>query len=312
MSRFSIVALIVALSISWTSIASAQSNRDRAAKAFDEGVTAYDKADYATAARAFMRADEAMPSADALQNALSAARKSNDYMLVVEVSQRALSREASEPALGVKARQALSEAAQHLAKLELKCEPTPCSIEIDGVDTPAGTRFVLPGVHTVTSTGEQNAKQEERLTLAAGSTYQITMHPAKPGEAAKPVEVEKQKTKAPDGTSDGPHDAKKKPLSPAVFYVGVGATVVLAGITTWSGLDAMKAKNDLGSKPSTGEVDDVRSKVRRTDFLLAGTVVVGALTTYAGFALVDFGGKDKTATVVISPVSRTLFVEGRF
>ena len=64
-------------------------NRASAAAAFDEGVTRFDHADYVAAARAFLMADDLSPSADALTNAISAARRGNDHLVVVKAAERA-------------------------------------------------------------------------------------------------------------------------------------------------------------------------------------------------------------------------------
>jgi hypothetical protein len=43
--------------------------------------------------------------------------------------------------------------------------------------------------------------------------------------------------------------------------------------------------------------DAAQSSVRRTDLLLAGTLLVTGLTTYAAFAWVDFGGQRQALSV---------------
>jgi hypothetical protein len=273
--------------------------RKEAGRAFDEGVAAFDRAAYADAARAFLRADGLAPSRDALQNALTAARRANEHMLVVSAAERALAREATEPKLAISARQALAEAAQHLAKVDLKCEPLPCDLSIDGQPVEAGQRYLLPGTHSLSAKAEQ-ATADKSLTFAAGTAYTVLLHPAKPGEKERPAEVKSKKVEAPPQKDEA---TKRKPLPVGFFYAGVGVTLVLAGITTWSGLDALSAKNDLPAEPTKKQVTDVRNKTTRTDIFLAATVLVGGLTTYAGIALVDFGGKKEKAQLVLGPSS---------
>jgi hypothetical protein len=295
---FTALSLALALS-STTANVCAQDARGDAAKAFDEGVKLYEKASYADAARAFLRADGLAPSRDALSNALAAARRSNDHLLVVTAAERAIARDSTEPELATNGRRALAEAAQHLARVDLKCEPTPCEVAIDGKLVEAGVRFLLPGTHVLSAkAGEARAQQAENL--AAGTEYTILLHPKKPGE--QQVKADVKTTKKPTEGKPKPR-ASDKPLPPAVFYTGVGLTVVLAGITTWSGFDALNAKNDLPDDPTKKEVTDVRNKVTRTDIFLAATVVVGGLTTYAGLRLVDFGGNKESAHLMVSPSS---------
>src|SRR5512140_2623548 len=82
--------LLFAASLLVTASARADDARERAAKAFDEAVKLYERAAYVEAARAFLRADTEAPSADALSNALAAARRANDHLLVVQIATRAL------------------------------------------------------------------------------------------------------------------------------------------------------------------------------------------------------------------------------
>jgi len=287
------------IALSATTNVRAQSDPQKdAGRAFDEGVDLYERASYADAARAFLRADGLAPSKDAISNALSAARRANDHLLVVTVAERALGRETTDPKLAVQARQALNAAAEHLAKLELSCEPKPCDLSIDGAPVEAGVRFLLPGDHAVNArAGEASADQS--LNLVANTTYTILLHASKPGEKEHPAEV-KTKRATPEKT-EPQTDRNSRPLSPAVFYVGVGVTLVLAGVTTWSGLDALNTKHALPSQPTKKQVTDVRNKATRTDIFLAASVLVGGLTTYAGLALVDFGGAKQRATLVVSP-----------
>jgi hypothetical protein len=308
---------VLAFCSSSSRVALADDARDRAAKAFDEGVQAYDRAAYADAARAFLRADEALPSADALSNALAAAHRAGDHMLVVRIATRAIAREAREPALAVKARQALADAATHLSKIGLGCEPTPCTLSLDGEPAERGFRYVMPGTHAVAADAAGGAHAEESLNLAAGAQYRVVLHPTKPGETARKSDVKAEKTpaaKAPARHDEAPtrDRGSDRPLPPALFYAGVGLTLGLAGVTTWSGIDAISAKSDLPARPTTGEVDDVRGKARRTDVLLGVTLLVGAATAYAGIALVDFGGRSRGARLTISPMTRSVALGGWF
>jgi hypothetical protein len=294
---FLALSLAAIVSSATPNVSAQNAARTGAARAFDEGVKLYEKASYADAARAFLRADGLAPSKDALSNALAAARRSNDHLLVVTAAERAIARESTEPELATNGRKALAEAGQHLATIDLQCEPTPCDVSIDGKPVEAGVRFLLPGTHRLSATSG-DATADETHTSAAGTKYSILLHAKKPGE--KKVKADVKTTHKSDTTKPRASD---KPLSPIVFYTGVGLTVVLAGITTWSGFDALAAKNDLPNDPTKKQVTDVRNKVTRTDIFLAASVVVGGLTTYAGLKLVDFGGNKESAHLMVSPSS---------
>jgi hypothetical protein len=63
-----------------------------AAAQFDSGVQAYKQADYARAAEAFLAADNLLPSARALSNALMAARRAGLPLLIARAAERTLAR----------------------------------------------------------------------------------------------------------------------------------------------------------------------------------------------------------------------------
>lgn len=297
-----LVALAIALAR--PALGDAPDARSRAAAAYDEGVAHFDHAEYEKAAHAFLHADDLLPSDDALGNAITAAKRANDHLLVVRAAERAIARQQGS-ALAAHARQALAEAATHLAKVELGCEPGPCTITFDGDPNVPGSHYVLPGTHRVLATHGQ-ARAEQAFSLEPDSTYRVVLHPVAPGKARHAAEITRQGEPRRDRAADG------KPLSPAVFYIGVGTTVVLAGVTTWSGLDALSSKHALPHTPTTGQVDDVRSRARRTDILLGSAVVVGALTTWAGVSLVHWGGVGTSASLVPTPGGALCTARGRF
>src|SRR6185369_13229320 len=98
---------------------------------------------------AFLEADRLAPSTQAITNAIAAARRANDHLLVMRAAERAIARG---DAL-TRAREALSEAAGKLARLELGCEATPCSLSVDGEPSPPGSRYMLPGAHRIRAEG---------------------------------------------------------------------------------------------------------------------------------------------------------------
>lgn len=308
--RRTATAALFALVLATTgAVAQSPSVADQAAEAFDRGVKHFERAEYEAAAKAFARADELLPAANALKNAIAAARKAGAYLLVAELAARAEKRASSDPDLAAQAREAVAEARQKLAWLELACKPEPCSLTLDEQPIEAGKRFVLPGSHTLRATADGGAKAEERMSVAAGTTYTVTLHPVARGAAPIPAEVQKSD---PAAAPTGDQPAARKPLSPTVFWIGVGASVALAGITAYSGIDALSAKNDLGDNPTTDESDDVRAKVLRTDLLLLGTAVVGGLTAYAGLSLVDWTGGGAKAAVVPTRGGAFASVEASF
>lgn len=309
-SKHALVGLTLALSIA--SDVLAQDPTAEAAEAFDRGVKHYEAAEFDLAAKAFARADELVPAPNALKNAIAAARKAGAWLLVTELAERAEARAAESPDVAASAREALSEARRKLARVDLKCVPEPCALALDGEKVEPGLRWMLPGNRVVRATAEGGARAEERLRLEADTLYRVVLHPVAAGAAPIAAQV----SKAPQSQSSEPPPKdradERRPLSPTVFYIGVAASGALAAATIWSGFDAVNAKNDLPDDPSSSETDAVRSKVLRTDLLLAGTVVLSGLTAYAGLSLVEWDSGRASAAIV--PIEGGAFanVEARF
>ncbi len=257
-----------------------------AAAAYDRGVQSFERADYAEAARAFLEADAAAPSTDALQNAMVAARRANEHLLTAVAAEKMLARADVAEALAAQAREALAEAAQHLSKVELDCAPTPCTITANDQPIEVGTRYVLPGVYQLAADAG-GRRTSELLKFSAGASYVIHLTPdeaaAKPARRAPAASAEPVKDRGVDAAP-----AVNKPLPKEAFYVGVGLTAVAAGLTTWSGISALNARGDMHDPPTQPEYDDTEYKIQRTDVLLAIAVGLGLATAATGVFFVDW------------------------
>ena len=332
------VARLVALvAVLFTVPAHAEPAPGNAAREFDAGVEHFEQAEYEAAARAFLRADVLAPSSDALANAIAAARKANDHLLVAEAAERAVARERSDPGLAARGRDALAQAARHLARVELRCEAEACELSLDGARVEPGARFVLPGTHAFSAVAAGGARADETQALIAGTTYRIALRPVAPGAPEKAADVSvlpNSEALAGEGQSAqgaapanepttgaqpesapladaAPGEPRRRGLHPAWFYGSAVVTAALVGVTTWSGIDTLSARDDLPDAPTETQVDDVRSKVRRTDVLLVGSVIGAGVTAYLGLWGVEWSAPAKTAVVPLSD-GALLTTGGRF
>jgi hypothetical protein len=289
-----------------------------AAAAFDEGVKRFEHADYGPAATSFLRADEILPNPDAITNAIAAARRGNDHLLVAQAAERGIQRAEPNSPLAVQAREALSQAARNLSRLEIDCEPIPCSLALDGQSVKSGGRYVLPGTHSGVVTSPDGARADDAWDFVAGATYRVTMQLPKPGQTAvAPSRTET--TASADGTvqpgvESGPEDhVKRKPLPPAAFFVAGGVTVVLAGVLTWSGLNALSKGSDYKDNPrSDSDKRDVESAETRSNILFGATLVAAGATAAMGIFFVDWSGKPVSAGVAPMPGGAFGSLNGRF
>ena len=294
-----ISALLLALALACAAEVRADptaADRQRAAAAFDEGVARYARAEYADAARAFLEADRQSPSAVAISNAISAAKRAGDHLLVARTAERAIARGDAV----VEAREALADAGTRLARLELTCEVTPCTLSLDGEAT-GGTVYVLPGTHRVEATGGAGgagAAAEQRVIVMAGATYRVALRPEVHDGGAGARRLDEAPV--------------RHGLPPGVFIAGAGVTAVLAGVLVWSGVDALEARHALPAAPDQAQENDVLARARRTDYLLLGAGLAGVATGVIGGAFTDWHGSRTTAGVVPVRGGAALTAEGRF
>jgi hypothetical protein len=282
----------------------ADSNRKRAAELYDQAVGLYEKAKYAEAARAFYAADELAPSSDALASAMAAARLANDHLLVAQAAERAIERESADPKLAGDARAALSEAELHLARVDLACQPLPCTLAIESASVGAGRHYLLPGTHLFFASYPSSSERvEQSASLAAGSLYTITLTPVL-NRAAPPTPRASQEPRparalgAPHPVADESQRRATKPLPAWTFFSGAAVSVALAGGTIWSGIDALANVDRFKSSRTAADRSTAVASVRRTDLLLAGTALMTGLTVFAGLRLVDFGGEKQALGIL--------------
>jgi hypothetical protein len=230
----------------------ANAERKGAARAYDEGVTAFERGNYAVAAARFLEADAIVPSSDALANALSAAERAHDGALLERAATRAIAREAQEPELARTARRLLAESKASTA------------------NKPTGTEPSTP------------------MTAEAATSGATTTKPPAENAPASNRDVAPSDEKA--------HASEReRAWPPTVFYAGAAGTAVLLGVTIWSGLDALAARDRLaGTKAGN---DSVFARAHRTDALIAGTIVLAAATTYVGLAQVKWGAKSESVAL---------------
>lgn len=281
---------------------------DEAAVAFDAGVKAFERAEFGSAARQFLRADELVPNTDALYNALAAAQQAKDDALLATAAERAVSREASAAELSRHAQKTLADVRRRVARLVLSCEPTPCELAIDGEHAARGANYALPGARLVTARGADGSLAERKVEAVAAREEVIALEvESRPSEQVASTRAHEPRPEPMKDASLGQSRERKdraRPLSPAFFYAGAGVTLALAAATTWSGIDTLNAKDSLPGTQSDN--DAVMSRAHRTDALLLGTVLAGAATATIGLVWTDWDGSGSKAALQTSLGERGL------
>jgi hypothetical protein len=292
-----------------SSRAEASSSDSAAAAAlFDSGVQKFKQAEYVEAADAFLRADAAAPNTQALLNAITSGRRGHAHLLVARASERALARADADAELKRLAREALTEAAAHLARVELSCVPAApkasCAITTDDAEGAAGAHYLLPGTHRFVGQTAGGGRDDQPLTCNAGATYTVVLRPSA-GPSAPPSAT--AATTAPV--------AAKRGWPPVVVYAGAGVTAALVGLTVWSGVDTLDARKALPAVPARTQNEEVLGRAHRTSGLLAGSVLVGVVTAAVGVWLVVWDRPaGPAAALVAAPLADGAHValRGRF
>jgi hypothetical protein len=297
----------------------------RAALSFDQGVLQFGQAQYEGAARAFLAADDLVPSSRALANAIAAARRANHHLLVARAAQRALQRPGIEAEVATAAREALADAAAKLALIDVHCTPEPCTIKLDGEAVAPGIEYALPGTHDFAGEGPHGARASEHLSCVAGASYRVALQLAPatsddprmsppPRESPVPVAAPAaHPAVTPDAALASPdRNRPSKPLPPAAFVVGGAATLVFAALTTWSGLQTLSARNLHESNPPAYDHDEVSRLALRTDFLLLGTVLLGGATAAAGLLWIDWHSGSKVTSSLLPGGGVGITAQGHF
>jgi hypothetical protein len=150
---------------------------------------------------------------------------------------------------------------------------------------PAGTVVVqvqapgyLPVQRPVTIEAEQLARESFRLVRA-----QATLPPAGPPAAAQPAPPSSVELLAPPTVVGARASAEEAPHRRlGVIWGGIGVTLLGAGLSTWSGLDTLSARDRYVESPTESGYRDGVSRQRRTNMLLVGTGVLAAATVAWG------------------------------
>lgn len=288
---------------------------------FEAGTAAFEKADFRAAAASFSAALEQRPHAVIRFNlALSLARLGQPSAAIEQLRQVTQDAGADKDLRERAAREQKS-AEQSLSRVTFRLsDPSREQVELDGklLSAPmSGELAIDPGPHHVRIISGSSVVLDQELELAPGERVELRV-----GERSRRIDVV---VVPPDQPAAKPVAAKPpapakvhttRKLAPVWFYSAAGVTLVLTGVTVWSGLDTQSALSDyerdlprLTQAQADARVSDGHSRELRTNLLLGGTLLAGAGTAVLGIWFTDFSGGAK-AHVGVAP-GRVL-VSGRF
>ncbi|MFT3928427.1 MAG: hypothetical protein QM778_38215 [Myxococcales bacterium] len=283
-----------------------------------EGERALSEGRHADAARAFMAADDDQRSMAVLGRAFEAANLSSEPLLLVQVSERILSRPEVSDDGRTLARRAVAKASDHLTQLELVCGDRACEFEVDGAPALEGISYWMPGVHEVRLKGSEAsgvqvrcaARAICRLTLpqaeaatavttasSASSAAPVLLEPA-PAAAQPPEEPVSATPRELPVTARAPREPPRQRGSRFPLGVLVTSSIAAAGLgatAVWSGMEALKARDLHDTNPAAYDADAVRTDARRTDYLLIGAGACAALAAVTAIWWVKWDERRSTS-----------------
>ncbi len=258
--------------------------RARAAERFRAGERAFRRHDYAAAADAFDEAYRIAPHPAALFNAAQAYEKAGELARAANLCAKYLDKASKHDSRRPKANKLLADLVPKLGRIQI--DPGGGDdVQIDATPVELDVTYVNPGDHVIAATfGDKPV--ERHVSVVAGSLERVLLAPPADKPAA-PVEP----ATAPPADSDVEQDAGTRHahgLAPGFFFAGAAATVVLGGISVWSGLDTNSARSDYDQHPTQQGLDDGLAKEHRTNILLGATAVVGVATAVVGLFATDW------------------------
>ena len=273
---------------------------------FTDGTRLFQHGDYRAAGVEFDAAFASRPHHDALWNAAQSweraqelARAANRYARYLDIAPHdAPDRD--------RATAALARLSIRLGRIEVFAGAA-AEVEVDGEPAPSSPSYVYPGAHVVTARlGEKSASQT--IEVGAGAVESVVLSAdgsPSPGGATSPP--------APS-TSEAV--AKKPEIAPGeskrseVWLVGAlgAATLAAAGLTVWSGVDTLAARDDFLSRPTQATLDGGRSREVRTNVLIGTTAALGVLTLASAAFLVQWRSPDRRVRAGIGPTGGGLLL----
>ena len=276
--------------------------------AFAEAQKAQLRGDYSRAAELFELADQSAPSPAAVRSAIRNRETAGQDVRAATLALRALERYPDDKDTRELAQGTLDRLTPKLAKVRATCNE-PCQLVVDGglvSAQPVSSRefFITTGSHSVGAQWSGRPSVSKQVDGVAGSAQDVSFEAPPP--SAKPAEPVAQPAAPPPPAPVAPStsatlDTQSKPsgggLSPAVFWIGTGLTVVAGGLLTWSGLDTLDAADEYNDSPSQKGYDDGVDLEKRTNILAGTTAVLGVTTIAIGLFATDWGGGEASARV---------------
>jgi hypothetical protein len=259
--------------------------RQVAARQFDAGLEAFREQRYAASARAFFSAYRSAPSSPALDNALAAALRAEEPVLLAQIAQAVLDEPASSEEQVAAARDALAQVQPVLARLEIPCAQPPCEILLDGERVEPGLHYLAPGAHRVRLGAGEDVQvlrcSMGQLCVADGALSSAAAGAGDPVTRAEPDVEERTPRRAPV-PSARPEPARRAALPLVVFASAGASTLTFAVLTIRTGVLALHERDQADSQPADYSPGRVHRLARSANAFAAASLLSAIATAAVG------------------------------
>jgi hypothetical protein len=280
-------------------------DKQAATQSFAEGQRAFTQGDFPHAAESFEQAYARAPHHSALWNAARSWQKAGELARAANLYARYLREAPPNAPDRNSASSALQKLATKLARLEIHATGLD-EIKVDSEPVISTSVYVTPGSHIIEArSGDRTVRQSQ--PAEAGAVVAVALVAPPPVASSAPAPLPPPPPPKPAPASKG--------LPPTVVFIGGALTLVLAGVTTWSGFDTLSQKSTFDASPTQSNLDDGHSRQTRTNVLLAVSAGAAVLTGVAAVWLVDWkskSGDKESADVKVGVAGESLVIRGRF
>lgn len=272
-----------------------------AAEEYDKGRRAYIANEYEQAATHFENAYRDAPRAEALRSAIRARGSAKQPARAATLAAFAQAKYASDSGTMELANKTVQDLSPSLHALVVRCQPE-CSVLSDGrlatlTEGTSQTVYLEPGAHEVIVAWSGDRSHRARVVGKAGGREELTL--TAPVEKKPPPAVTGGVVSTP--VKDTPKEPAKG-LSPVVFFVAGGVTLVAAGATVWSGIDTLEnpgkdavRRDCAGQDETCPTYQKGRDAQLRTNVLIGVTGGLAVVTGVIGVFFTRWSSPEKAA-----------------
>jgi hypothetical protein len=280
----------------------AQEDLEAAAQLFRSGKAAYERGEYAAAARSFELAYGKAPRTPAIFAAAVAWEAADDKARAAAGFKLAVHAGDLPAADAGRAKERLAALSAQLAQLRVDAEPgAKVLVGSLSLSNASAGMFLDPGRHVVVIERPDGTTFTRIVELGTGSTTEIEAHDA----GVEPVET--TKVAPPLRNTEGGGMARSTERTFA--WVALGGAAVALGATAYLGSQAVSARDTWEENPSMANLDerDRAASLRGwTNVSLAATAVLGTVGVVLFLSSAPDGREAESASVAVTPKGGSL------